>query len=76
MHDQRLHRVEVVVDQGGDVPVTPELAQQGLGVPQHQVRWLGPVEAGVGGEQRPALVSLGGPFGRPPGQCGGPSHLR
>ena len=38
---QCLDRVEVVQDQGGDVAVAPELSQEGLGVPQHEVVGLG-----------------------------------
>ena len=75
MHDQGLHRVEVVIDQRGDVAVAPELAEQRLGMPDHQVGWLGPGQAGVGGEQRTSLVAFGGALGGPAGQRRGPFHL-
>ena len=63
------------MDQGGDVPVAPELAQQGLGVPQHQVGGVGPGQPGMGGEQRPPFVAEGGALGGAAGQSCGPLHL-
>ena len=47
-----LARADVVADQRGDVPVPAVLAQQGGGVPQGEVWFVGPVEVQVGGEQR------------------------
>ncbi len=57
MDDQGLHRIEVVIDQGHDVPVPAKLAEQRLCMPDHQVGRLRPGEAGVGGEQGPSLVA-------------------
>ena len=76
MDDQGLHRIEVVFDQGHDVSVAAEFAEQRLCMPDHQVGRLRPGEAGVGGEQRPTFVATGGGLGGPAGQRGGPRHLR
>ena len=76
MQDEGLDAVEPAVDELRDVPVTAELAQEGLGVPQDVERLLGPGKSGMAGEQRPALGVPGCCLGRPSGQFGGGGHLR
>ena len=50
-HDERVDAVEPGVDQAGDVPVAAELAQQGDGVPEREVRRR-PATAGRRGRRR------------------------
>ncbi|RCV52256.1 hypothetical protein DEF23_11815 [Marinitenerispora sediminis] len=73
MSDERLHRVETGGEQRREVPVAAELAQQRLRVPEHQVRFVRPVQRGVRGEQRATVRLLdGGERGpaREPGRLG------
>ncbi len=74
MHDERLHAGEPLHGERGDVPVPAELAQQRLGVPEHQVRRVRPRQLGVPGVERPAV--RGAAAGRLPGQLGGLGQLR
>jgi hypothetical protein len=49
---QRLARIQPGGLERGDVPVAAVLAQHVDGVPEHQVRFAGPGEVGVGGGER------------------------
>jgi hypothetical protein len=70
---ERLAAVEALHQQAGDVAVAPVLAEQGDGVPEHQVGLLRPGERGVPGEERAALRRAGDR--RRPCQVGGLGDL-
>ena len=70
MGDERVEAAEAFDGECGDVPVAPELAQQRLRVPQHQVWFIGPGELSVSGEQRATLGVLGGHQSRTAHVCG------
>ena len=63
--DQRLDARQAVRDEQRDVAVSPELAQDGLGVPQDEVRLGRPCHIGMRRGQRPALDPAAPPPRRP-----------
>ena len=58
MEDERLEPADRFRHERRDVAVAPVLAQEGLRVPQHEQRLVGPRQRRVGGEQRAALGRL------------------
>ncbi len=75
MEDEGLDRVEPVGHQRGDMPVTPELSEQGLGVPEDEVGGLWPGQRRVAGEERATGRPAGGDLGCRASQFGGTGHL-
>ena len=53
MQEEGLARPDAGHDERGDVPVTAVLAQDGQGVPEREVGFVGPGEPEVGGGQGP-----------------------
>jgi hypothetical protein len=52
------------------MPVASELAQQRLRVPQNEVRLVGPVQRGMGGEQGATFEAFAGDVGGTAGEDG------
>ena len=75
MGDQRLQPRQPVGDQQGDVAVAAELAQDRLGVPEHEVGLLGPLEVRVRRGERATLDVAARLLGRGARQLGRPRHL-
>jgi len=67
VQEQRLDGAQLVNDEGRDVPIAAVFAQQGLRVPQHQVRVGRPGQGGMGGEEGSPLGPLGSRLGGVPG---------
>jgi len=74
--DQRVDPGEFMENQQRHVAVAPELAQDGLRVPQHQMWHVGPGKGRVPGEKRSALNPGGGMLGRAARQLRGAVHFR
>ena len=76
MQDEGFDRCDPVQEERRDVAVAPEFAEQGLCVPQHEVRFVRPREAGVAREQRSPFVPFAGALGRSASHLRRSRHLR
>ena len=76
MKDQRFDRRDPAPEERRDVAVTPEFAEQGLCVPEHEVRFVRPREAGMPCEQGSPFIPFAGALGRSASHLRRSRHLR